>query len=980
MAFHPPGKIHDLIQTFVIKFLYDDLPHPPATYLGDKLAFRTADGSYNNPDVPDLGKAGTPYSRSVQQANPQPRNQMPDAGLVFDTLLKRKEFVKHPAGLSSMMFSFAALVIHSVFRTDHKNPSINLTSSYVDLAPLYGNDQETQDKLRLRDGRGLLYPDVFAEDRLLLLPPAVCVILVLFSRNHNYIAKRLLEINERGKWFDPSTLTEAKRVKQEEEIFQISRLINCAWFASVVFSDYFSAILGLVRYGNSWSLSPFGEIRNNDHSLFERGRGNACSVEFNCLYRWHATTSVQDEKWIQAQFEKVFPGKKPEDITVKDFYSTEAVLEASEPDIQHWTFDDLKRQEDGSFKDSDLAKILHDATEHPAAAFGARSTPHVMRLHEVMGIEANRSWGVCSLNDFRKFLGLKTYESFLEWNPDKEIADAAEKLYGHIDNLELYVGLQAEQTKPVVEGAGLCPGYTISRAILSDAIALTRGDRFYTQDYTPFNMTAWGFADCQRDPNGFGFGSTLGRLILRTLPNDFTKNSVYTWFPLMTPDAMEPHLKKLKLLDQYDLKRPGVTPGTSAVEGYVEVGEILKDTSKFGTEYAARAKEVIKGKGFYTASENGEEEKKEFLGALAPSTEAADAIGKYFFKKTTELIKVKSFSLVGENVRGVNVVRDVLKYVPIYWAATEVAGIRIKSKESPHGAFGEQELYDMLGEIYTYVFLDVEQSKYMVLQEAAKGHVEKLLHHIKGALGGPVSNRISIAGLVGTISGMFGSKSKKDGRVDFLKRLFELGHSTDQLANSILAVMVHSVEISLGLTNIVNILLDADQTASFRSQAEDADAKEFAGLEAYVLEALRLDPPFRGVYRVAKENTTVGSLTVTKGERLFLNIADANLNDDVFPNPTTFDASRSPKEKYLRGDGAFKCLGREILSRAIVQVLLGILSFDNVRRGPGQSGKLTRFKDAAFPDLQFAYLNDQQFATAWPSSLIIQYDVPGASS
>lgn len=33
-------------------------------------------------------------------------------------------------------------------------------------------------------------------------------------------------------------------------------------------------------------------------------------------------------------------------------------------------------------------------------------------------------------------------------------------------------------------GAGLCPGYTISRAILADAVALTRGDRFYTVDFT----------------------------------------------------------------------------------------------------------------------------------------------------------------------------------------------------------------------------------------------------------------------------------------------------------------------------------------------------------------------------------------------------------------------------------------------------------------------------------------------------------------
>jgi linoleate 10R-lipoxygenase len=46
------------------------------------------------------------------------------------------------------------------------------------------------------------------------------------------------------------------------------------------------------------------------------------------------------------------------------------------------------------------------------------------------------------------------------------------------------VGLQAEETKHPMPGAGLCPGYTISRAILSDAVCLTRGDRFMTTEFT----------------------------------------------------------------------------------------------------------------------------------------------------------------------------------------------------------------------------------------------------------------------------------------------------------------------------------------------------------------------------------------------------------------------------------------------------------------------------------------------------------------
>lgn len=49
-------------------------------------------------------------------------------------------------------------------------------------------------------------------------------------------------------------------------------------------------------------------------------------------------------------------------------------------------------------------------------------------------------WGVCSMNKFREFLGLKKFSDFEEWCSDKEVAKAAQQLYEHIDNLELYPG------------------------------------------------------------------------------------------------------------------------------------------------------------------------------------------------------------------------------------------------------------------------------------------------------------------------------------------------------------------------------------------------------------------------------------------------------------------------------------------------------------------------------------------------------------
>ena len=57
-----------------------------------------------------------------------------------------------------------------------------------------------------------------------------------------------------------------------------------------------------------------------------------------------------------------------------------------------------------------------------------------------------------------------------------------------------------------------------------------------------------------------------------------------------------------------------------------------------------------------------------------------------------------------------------------------------------------------------------------------------------------LSLQISIAGIFGTIVGR-----KKSDHNELLKRLFELGHSNEQVVNEILALLVGvTVEVSLG--------------------------------------------------------------------------------------------------------------------------------------------------------------------------------------
>lgn len=140
--------------------------------------------------------------------------------------------------------------------------------------------------------------------------------------------------------------------------------------------------------------------------------------------------------------------------------------------------------------------------------------------------------------------------------------------------------------------------YTISRAILSDIISLIRGDRFFTAEFTPFNMTAWGFQDCQRDPLSPGFGSTLGRLFLRTLPNDFQYDSVYTWFPFLTPEMTKLTLRRLGLSHSYDFEKPRTSAAITNVVGYRSVAEVLKSPDRFGVAQHDRTSIVKPNAGY----------------------------------------------------------------------------------------------------------------------------------------------------------------------------------------------------------------------------------------------------------------------------------------------------------------------------------------------------------------------------------------------
>jgi hypothetical protein len=203
--------LSETISNDFIGMLWNDLPHPQPTMAGPTAKYRQHDGSGNNPWIPEMGKAGSPYARSVPPVKPKGPN-LPDPELVFEQLLKRKgAFREHPSGLNRLFFSFATVVIHECFQTSRTDAWINETSSYVDLSTLYGNTQKEQKRVRTYE-QGKIFPDSVASERIMMMPPGVVAVMIMLSRNHNEIAGHLFSINEAGKYKPWASLTDEQKV------------------------------------------------------------------------------------------------------------------------------------------------------------------------------------------------------------------------------------------------------------------------------------------------------------------------------------------------------------------------------------------------------------------------------------------------------------------------------------------------------------------------------------------------------------------------------------------------------------------------------------------------------------------------------------------------------------------------------------------------------------------------------------------------
>ncbi|MGD1923834.1 MAG: peroxidase family protein [Paracoccaceae bacterium] len=363
---------------------------------------------------------------------------------------------------STVLFlSFAQWFTDGFLMTDTSDQRKTHTSHHIDFNPLYGLDREQSDALRERseeagrkgrmkseidengeewapkyfDENGNPKPEfaalrpplrldqyeekagpertayvkqtifAFAGDRA-NTTPFTAMLNNLFLREHNRVAG-LLEAAY-SDWDD-------------ERVFQVARNVNVAQLIKIVVEDYINHI------------SPYWFQINADPSVCWKAQWNKPNwipIEFNLLYRWHSLTPSYFE--IDG---KTVPG--------------EAIL-----------FDNSHLTGIG------MAKAIDSAGTQRAWNMGLLNTPEFLVDVEIASIAQGRTNRLGSYNDYREAMGYGRVTEFEQITGHPKRIELLKKHYGHVDKIEFFVGLFAED---VAERAAVPP--LIGRMVALDAFS-----------------------------------------------------------------------------------------------------------------------------------------------------------------------------------------------------------------------------------------------------------------------------------------------------------------------------------------------------------------------------------------------------------------------------------------------------------------------------------------------------------------------------
>ena len=110
-----------------------------------------------------------------------------------------------------------------------------------------------------------------------------------------------------------------------------------------------------------------------------------------------------------------------------------------------------------------------------------------------------------------------------------------------------------------------------------------------------YNLTAWGYQDCQYDTGDGSYGGMLSKLLFRTLPQYFPRGSAYSHFPFLDPKFMQKHMSEINSTQaaKYTWSRPKPVAPTFPVCDLGSVKRVLTDPLTYKSGYEARKFTVV---------------------------------------------------------------------------------------------------------------------------------------------------------------------------------------------------------------------------------------------------------------------------------------------------------------------------------------------------------------------------------------------------
>ncbi|MEV0612001.1 peroxidase family protein [Nonomuraea sp. NPDC050404] len=211
---------------------------------------------------------------------------------------------------------------------------------------------------------------------------------VLFLREHNRVARLLAERHPR--WDD-------------ERLFQTARNVLIVLLIKLVVEEYINHI---TPYHFRFTLDPrlpSALARASWH------RENWASVEFNLVYRWHSLI--------------------PSHLSVggHDLPMAQTLVGGS------------------LIPGPGLGRLFEDASHQRAGRIGLFNTDPALRAVDVASIADSREVGLAPYNSYRRHCRFPAVRRFEHVNGDGRVSGALRELYRDVDDLDLYVGLFAEE-------------------------------------------------------------------------------------------------------------------------------------------------------------------------------------------------------------------------------------------------------------------------------------------------------------------------------------------------------------------------------------------------------------------------------------------------------------------------------------------------------------------------------------------------------